>query len=113
MSERLTDEEIARLFLIADTHSGGITMQRSNARSLLIELKERRASDVSKFDATVAVFGDDGGKVHRIFMTGRETEMLVEIRDFIQEQIGGGADTSGQHRLQLAVLTKLTNRGGQ
>lgn len=44
---RLTDEEIDQLFLIADTHTGGITMSRDRARKMLQELKQRRAADLA------------------------------------------------------------------
>lgn len=50
MSERLTDEELARLAEIGETHGGGITLNRRNAALVFAELRERRARDLTDED---------------------------------------------------------------
>lgn len=61
----------------------------NSAASALSELRSRRARD----------------------LTAEQVGKLRDVRDFIQEQITGGGDTSGEHRLQLSVLDRLLNRG--
>lgn len=77
---RITNERLAELADIADTHSGGIQLSRATAALVFDELKERRAVDhirEAEITELVARRSDD--------LTSFERTVLETVRDDIAE----------------------------
>lgn len=134
MSERLTDEQFDSL-----EHAHGMTESEYEPRcrsvsygsgcpgatddslafwqkahemvpKMIAELRARRAAANARFDAdAVVVFGGDSGKIHRVYITGREREILHALRGYITETLA--PQPAVEHA--LAILDKLAAGGGK
>lgn len=117
MSERLTDEELTDALTMLDADH--VRPGAYDIRLMIAELRERRAADDAQFSAAVAVFADDDGKIHRVFLSGREREALQFARERMERALNpvkdDGCPCGGctQYRAAIAVLDKLlAQRGG-